>query len=338
MPGSPNLRMGHVLTDVARSFGIRILQWRAIRSIFQVTDYDGNHFAIKPFRQSLSTLNLAVHIQMDINLCDPDLMPPLRLTLTGHPFCYHRGVHYLCSTWVDGRIMDYLRRDDRMRAVNAWKKWRVAAIQQNIPRALHCWEDWPALWERRIDEMNRCRLMARRNDASFDRYYLELWDFYYQQANYARERLDLGQYSVLAKRAKSRGEVAHGDWAHHNLKVTPEGNVTLFDLENLRGDLHIKDLGDILIRFLQLDNKDPAFVSLLFRWCRKINVLDDLEAMFFPDLIQFPEDFWMLGRQYYIERLPRSHNYSLRRLRRKVPDPIVWERWMAEVKRACIDA
>jgi CotS family spore coat protein len=337
LSGSPNLRkMGHILAEVARSFGIRIRQWSNIRSIYLVVDYDGEKFAIKPFRQGLSRLNLAVRIQMDINHRDSELMPLLRPTITGRPFYSYQGVHYLCSTWIDGRVFDYLRRDDRMRAVNTWKKWRSAATELKIPKAMQAWEDWPNLWERRIDEMKRCRFMALRNDAPFDRYYLELWDFYYKQANSARERLDSGLYSLLAKRAKNRGEVIHGDWAHHNLTLTPEGKATMFDLEYLQGDLQIKDLCDILVRILQLDDKNPAFVSLLFRWCRKINALDDLEAMFFPDLFRFPEDFWMLGRQYYIERLPRSNIFSLRRLRRKVPEPSIWTQWMAEVIKASV--
>lgn len=314
------------LHKIAGLFGLKVASWRSLRSIYCVTDEAGVSYAIKPFRQGLSNLNLVVLVQRWAELNTPSFLPPLRLTDEGKPFLTYRGNHYLCLTWFPGRELDYLKEADRKRAVFTLERWRQAGIGSIVPKPLRRWMERSVNWENQIQEMKICRRMAERATSSFGRLYLRDWEFFYRAANDAWEALQKSDFQEYALEAMQRGELFHGDWAHHNLLLRPDGEVSMLDLEYIHGDLHLMNCVDLLMRFLQLDRGDCRGIPRFFDWCKKDLKLSPDEKEIFKILMGWPTDFWMLGRQYFIEQLPKSESYSTMRYLRKV-SPLRWSAW-----------
>lgn len=319
------------IREIAAAFGMEAVRCQRIRSIYRVVDEDGRAYAIKPFRQGLSSLTLGVQLQRYAESTVPRLLPVLRSTVHGRFFKAQYGVHYICMEWIEGRELDFLRPADRKRAVRTLNIWRELYVKA-IPRVLNIAEQRPVLWKKQLDEMVRCRRMAQHASTPFSRLYLRDWEFFYRQAQTAAEALERSNYRQLAAESAARGELVHGDWAHHNLLLRPDGGVSLLDLEYLHGDLSLMNGMDLLMRFLQLNPGDVAAIPSFFSWYTGCHPMPSWERELFLILFQWPTDFWMLGRQYFIERLPRSEAFSTNRYRRKVPSSECWLEWM---RRTC---
>jgi|GEM_PF-2024658 CotS family spore coat protein len=322
------------IEEVAKAFGIFLRECRAIRSIYRITDVFGRSYALKPFRLGISSLLLTVELHQTVAGDCPGLLPRLVATTGGEKFLFFWGTRYLCLEWVQGACLDYLRWSDRRRALQAVALWRQAARSRTVPKSLRVCQRRQELWEGRLLELERCRRLARAAGTAFSRVYLEAWDYYYAQGSRALARLLDGPYQQLAALAAAEGRICHGDWAHHNLLLRPGGGLTILDLEYLCGDLPLQDLADLLRRFLDLDGGDLRFISTYFKWAKELGTLLPEDAEVLAALCSFPEHYWILGRQYFIERLSYSEGYWLQRFKRKVPPPGLWDRMLAELFRA----
>lgn len=313
--------------EIAACFGLDIIFWQKKRSIYRVRDCKGREFAIKPARQGLSSLNLSIQVHQKADTVIPGFLPALQPTVEGRHFLTYHGTHFLCMPWVQGRELDYLRVSDRKRAVDVLGWWRRIAVE-DIPPTLRFGLRRPKVWAERLEEMARCRQMAIREETAFSRLYLRDWEFFYRQAQAALEALEKSAYRIFAEQAMEKGELYHGDWAHHNLLAKPDGRMTILDLEYLQSDVQVMNLVDLLARFLQLSPEDRRIIPDFFRWYDAIYRLTPMEKGVFWTLFHWPADFWMLGRQYFIERLPRSEDFSVMRYQRKIPSPDRWQGWM----------
>lgn len=306
-------------------FGINVVSVKVIRGVWQVRDADDHFYAVKRFRGGVSSLVLAANVQETAKDRDPDLLPELNLSVSGMPFVYHRGCPVLWMKWVNGRMLDYFRPGDRLRAFRSILRWQEAVKGVRVPLTLRRWGRWESVLEERIEEMRVCRRMASGCDSLFNRIYLKWWDFFYSQANLALERLGCEACRESAVEAEKHGEICHSDWAHHNLILRPGGSITVLDLEYLQGNTWTLDYVDLLNRFLLLDGGRPTVIPVFMDWIRRLKPLTPEDKKRFRALLFWPEAYWMSGRQVFIEQLHHSEQFFLAKYGRKVPCPDVWQ-------------
>ncbi|WDC85020.1 hypothetical protein PL321_05665 [Caloramator sp. mosi_1] len=85
-------------------------------------------------------------------------------------------------------------------------------------------------------------------------------------------------------------------------------------------DTHLHDLSSLLIRNLRYGNWDiKLFNFILNEYGRYVPVtLEEVNLIFC--FMEFPQDFWQVGLQYYVEKQPWTEENFLKRLNRVVLD------------------
>lgn len=316
----------HLLV-IANRFGLTIKEVDDLHGVWRIWDPSGRQYAIKHFRRGVSSLILSSRVHIKAGERTPGLLPTLLQSSSNLPFVYYQGAHFIAMDWVTGRKLDYFRIDDRLRALKAIVQWRSAVRSIEVPKSLRLWRQRRTIMEKQIREMEVCRIIAQSTDDDFARIYLSDWDYYYRQACLARNLLENEAYKFVEEVAEERGDICHHDWAHHNLILSPNGKVTVLDLEYIIGDIGISDFIDLLYRFLQLDRGNPQVIPLYFHWLNNFYRLTSEEKRGFQIMFKWPEAYWILGRQYFIERIYRYQKFAVERYLRKIPRPEYWLSW-----------
>jgi CotS family spore coat protein len=143
---------------------------------------------------------------------------------------------------------------------------------------------------------------------------------HYKQALKAVSDLKNSKYFDVIENHRPLNELCHHDTANHNFLITSDLEVYIIDFDYCIVDSHLHDLASIIIRNMRYGNWNFDILNYIVEiYSKKIKVTDDDMHLIFC-LMQFPQDFWQVGLQYYIEKQPWSEEYFMKKLTRVTED------------------
>ncbi|HYH05051.1 MAG TPA: hypothetical protein VEC37_18315, partial [Bacillota bacterium] len=173
-------------------------------------------------------------------------------------------------------------------------------------------------WKGRFAEMETCRKRAIRSRDAWSKQYLKLW-YYYS---------DLACRAINELKALPRlgGEVlCYHDWAYHNVLIY-QGAAYLIDFDYMLADLPVHDRVNLISRYLRLHGwSTEALLKIVWNFDRFYPWLRG-ELKLLRIYLMFPYEYWMLGRQYYLEKQPWGLKYFQDQWERKVANYLLREK------------
>jgi Ser/Thr protein kinase RdoA (MazF antagonist) len=152
--------------------------------------------------------------------------------------------------------------------------------------------------------------MATRRGDDWSKRYLKLWGIFYEQACQAIEEYDTVQ-------SESWKCLCYHDWAFHNL-VIHNGVAFLIDFDDMLLDQAVHDKANLISRYLRLYRWDHRYLLKILWNFDRFYPWRSKELNLLRVYLTFPYDFWILGRQYFLERLPWSAYYAREQWERKI--------------------
>ncbi len=240
------------------------------------------------------------------------LLPQLISTKYGGSYFFQNGNRYLLTTKLAGREGDYLNFEDFLSALHGMRLFHATAAP--LIATDPAWQvikfSVVALWQWRLRELLVCRRLAQHDSSEFGKQYLSRWAYFYLQASLA---LSLSQL----QRIQSEPRLCYHDWACHNL-LLDQGRVGLFDFEYLILDVGAHDQANLLGKYLRLYSYDEVRFAQAMQALRDNYPCRAAERQLLRAYLTFPYDYWMLGRQYYLERQPWALKHYWQQWRRKI--------------------
>jgi CotS family spore coat protein len=247
------------------------------------------------------------------------LVPRLVKTESGGYYQWERGNRYLLTEKLSGRVADY----------NSTKDLKVAIITMaNFHRICHKIiqlepNKWVFIrfnplerWRKCLEEMVICRERAiRRANARcqedfFSRQYIQMWHQFYEMAFQVLQE--------LPNQSVSMGEtICYHDWAFHNVIIQGD-KAYLIDFDDMIIDHSIHDRVNLISRYLRLFHWSPRALLKILWLFDHFYSWQKGELQLLRLYLTFPYEYWMLGRQYYIEKQPWSLRYYRDQWQRKV--------------------
>lgn len=300
------------MNEILGNYGISA-QVHCDRSIYRIIA--GSHPKIlKPLRVGILKAYLTGELlsKRDQGLPVPRLIKPR----SGGYYLFHHGNRYLLTEQLQGREADYQKPGDleaAIRLMRTFHQFGRGVIADNPRR-------WSLLrfnpvgeWNRRHREMEICREMAFRLQNQWSKQYLRVWPVFNELAQRALQELPEVSWESVET-------ICYHDWAFHNLLIDRE-RASLFDFDDMLVDHPVHDRVNLIGRYLRLNQWSPQalFRSLLafdryYPW-RK----GDLRLLRL--YLTYPYDYWMLGRQYFLEKQPWSLKYYQDQWDRKIAFP-----------------
>lgn len=247
-----------------------------------------------------------------------------------------KGFGFL-TDWVQSRECDYSNPVDlKMAAVTLAKLHRASqgfnVVQDSEPRI--GWGKWIEKFSGRVDEIKKFKdiIKNKSNHTYFDRIYLDYADYYINQGSLAIEHLKESEYFNLSQKEMGNRSFCHHDFAHHNVLISDDFKVYIIDFDYCICDTRIHDLTSLIIRNMRHGNWNMEKAQYIVDCYLKEGHIEKEEVPVMNGFLEFPQDFWQVGLQYYIEKLNWDEMQFNKRLDNVIDDRSDRQKFIDEFK------
>jgi CotS family spore coat protein len=280
------------------------------RSAYLVQTRDGN-LVVKPLRVGSGKAALTGKL-LSANVDCPVLPGLVKPSAAGN-YWWRHGNRYLITRQIPGREADYFQIADLSAAIRTmaqFHRYTQQIIQAQQPGWSLLTFDPAHAWGQAYSEMETCRCLAIRAGDSWSKQYLKLWYYFSNQACQAISEMET--IPAIALKA-----ICYHDWAHHNVIIDGD-RAYLIDFDAMVVDRPTHDRANLISRYLRLHSwNNQALMQLLWNFDRFYPWLQG-ELHLLRVYLTFPYDYWMIGRQYYLEQQPWSARYFQDQWQRKI--------------------
>ncbi|QCX33434.1 CotS family spore coat protein [Caloramator sp. E03] len=309
---------------IQNNYKIEVYEIEKIKNAFRIkTDneymcFKSSNYDIDQFRFIVSAIDYLYKRGFE------GVLPPIK-TKNGENFIkVNEGYGYLCK-WIDSREADFKNPVELKMCVNTLSNLHIASMGFKIDfyiKNRNYYGKWIKRFKKRCDELLYFKALIKSKDklSDFDNIYLKYFDSHYRQGLKAIKDLEESKYFEIMERHKELSYLCHHDTANHNFLITSNLDMYMIDFDYCILDTNLHDLSSIIIRNLKYGNWDFEILDFILSvYYEKIPISNDEIYLIFC-FMQFPQDFWQVGLQYYVEKQPWEEEFFLRKLKRIVED------------------
>lgn len=292
--------------NLFESMGLKVKQIIPVRSVYRLVT-DKGFYCLKKLRFPMEDMNFIFEAVEHLKQKGFTNIFNVVRQSSGDSFMEFKGEKYFLTEWIDGRECDFMNPMDLDAAIDVLSRLHNAAegYKPSVCPEDRCYfGKWPENFRTRIDEMMKIKesVLEKPDRNEMDNIYLEYVDMCINDAEEALRLLDKTCYRELSESAAQSGSFIHHDYAHHNILHTFDGRTYVVDFDYCIMDIRMHDVGSLVLRNLKRSSWDIDKAMEILEGYDKRNPVSKEELKVLVPFFLFPQDFWMISRQYYIER------------------------------------
>jgi CotS family spore coat protein len=250
--------------------------------------------------------------------------------------CIPDGNHiYYVVDWIEARECRFKREEELKKAIKAAAELHKASAgyvppQSAKPRVFY------NKWVEKCDK--KCAELLEFSKVIEDKEYIDDFDgmfsinlpYFWQQAKDSTKMIDESPYWEISEASLKKGEFCHHDLANHNFLISEDEKVYLIDFDYCIMDTRLHDLSSLIIRNMRYGVWDIDKAYFILNEYDRVYSIDGKDLKVIKAFMTFPQDFWQIGLQYYVEKQPWTMEYFLMRLGRIVNDRQIRDEFLKE--------
>jgi CotS family spore coat protein len=223
------------------------------------------------------------------------------------------------TPWVDARESNYDNPVDittaAIKLAELHLKSRGYVVEEYMNPRIG-WFKWIETYKTRKSEILdfKKRITVKEEHTDFDNMYLDNMEDELERCDRAIENLIESEYLVKMNEEINYRGFCHHDFAHHNVLVEKDGSVNLIDFDYAILDSHLHDLSSFLIRRMKNGKWDPDNALQLLDAYNSVYHVDETDIPIICAFMEFPQDYWQVGIQYYWEKQPWGEEFFMKKL------------------------
>lgn len=242
---------------------------------------------------------------------------------------------YYVVDWIESRECKFKREEELKKAIRAAAELHMAAAGYIPPKGAKprvFYNKWVDRCHRKSVELLEFSKAIEDKEYidDFDEIYAKHLAYYWQQAKDSTAMIDSSPYWEISAKSEKSGEFCHHDMANHNFLISEDGNVYLIDFDYCIMDTRLHDLSSLVIRNMRYGVWDIDKAYFILNEYDRIYSIDQKDLKVIKAFMTFPQDFWQVGLQYYVEKQPWTMDYFLMRLNRIVGDREIRDKFLKE--------
>lgn len=312
------MRDVEVIEILESNYGLKKVSVKRIKAVYRVhSEKDTYCLKVIPYELShfLFIVGAMKHLQSNGFRDIPAIIP----AEDGRDYVeFGDGFAYL-TLWLGGRESFYDNPYElAMAAVklgelhNASEDFQVKDYMK--PRV--GWFKWIEVFRTRRSEIVdfKYRILDKSSRTKFDMKYMDIMEEELERCDRSIENLLLSNYEKKCIKEVQAGGFCHHDYANHNVLIN--GNaVNIIDFDYCILDLYLHDLSSLLIRSMKYGKWDESRALIVLRNYKSVHRLEEEDRDIILGFMEFPQDYWQRGIQYYWENQPWDEEFFLRKLR-----------------------
>ncbi len=149
-------------------------------------------------------------------------------------------------------------------------------------------------------ELKRVRryLKGKGQKSDFERYLLNHYDYFYEQAESAMDRLQKENVDAWITQIQKKKMLCHGEYQYHNILMDDKG-CYIINFEKMTVDNPVRDVYLFVRKLLEKNNWDLELCKELLYTYNKERTLEEYDTKQLYYRFLYPEKFWKIVNFYY---------------------------------------
>lgn len=305
---------------VQDAYGLKVNFIEKIKNVYKIYTLD-NQFCLKTIRYNIKQFLFIISAIKHLQNNGFKNIPEMIKTQEGMEYINIGGTYAYLTKWLTCRECSYDNPVDILIAssklAELHKKSRGFKVNETMqPRV--GWLKWIETFNTRKDEILdfKKRIYIKKNRTEFDNTYLSMMKQELARAETSIQNLIKSPYlDVMNKEIINRG-FCHHDYANHNVLIDSDGEVNIIDFDYCMLDTHLHDLASLLIRRMKNGKWSISNALFIIQAYSVINELKKEEIPIMAAFMEFPQDYWQVGIQYYWEEQPWGEEFFIKKLKK----------------------
>ncbi|MCY6485581.1 CotS family spore coat protein [Clostridium aestuarii] len=229
------------------------------------------------------------------------------------------------TPWIDARLCNYDNPIDIKAAVLKLADFHNKSEGFNVTKEMNPrigWLKWIETYKTRKNEILdfKSRINNKDRKSEFDALYLSIMKEELDRADSAIQNLVQSDYIKKMKNEIRNKGFCHHDYAYHNVLIDKHSEVNIIDFDYCILDTHLHDLSSILIRRMKYGKWDMKNAVEIIDTYNSIKNVEKNDITIMAAFMEFPQDYWQRGIQYYWEKKDWGQEFFLRKLKKYIDD------------------
>ncbi|MDF2892767.1 MAG: CotS family spore coat protein [Clostridia bacterium] len=242
---------------------------------------------------------------------------------------------YYVVNWEESRECKFKNPEDLKAIIKTAAEFHDATIGYRIPEGAKpriFYNRWTTKFNKKCIELLEFSKAIEEKEYmdEFDEIFAKHLTYFWNQGRESIDLLNNSAYSKISLASQALGEFCHHDMANHNFLRTPENKIYMIDFDYCIMDTRLHDVASIVIRNMRHGVWDLNKAYFILNEYGKYYPLSDEDLGVIKAFMVYPQDFWQVGLQYYVEHQPWAMDYFLLRLKRIIEDKEIREKFLKE--------
>jgi CotS family spore coat protein len=312
------LDVAYIKELVRRKYGITPIYAEKIKNVYRI-ETDDNIYCLKiikyEFEHFLFIVGAIKHLQKN----EFQYVPEIIKTIEGLDYITLDNNYAYLTPWINARESNY---DNPLDIIVAAKKLGELhnksegfVVEPNMKPRIG-WLKWVETYKTRKDEILDFKRRISKKDVKsrFDLFYLGIMEEELKRCDRSILHLSQSNYFEKMKKEMEKGGFCHHDYAHHNVMIDGDGEVNIIDFDYCILDSHLHDLSSLLIRRMKYNKWSLSNAREIIEGYSTVHRINQEDIPIMAAFIEFPQDYWQRGIQYYWEEKPWGEDFFLKKM------------------------
>jgi CotS family spore coat protein len=306
------------------NYNLKILSIEKIKNVYKIQDVK-KKYCLKVIKYEFSHFLFIISAIQHLQSNGFMTIPTIYKTAGGSSYIKINTCYAYLTPWVEARECNY---DNPVEVEIAAQKLAELHLKSEgfevteYMRPRIGWLKWPVNFSTRRDEILdfKRRIQSKDRKSEFDNIYMQHMEEELRRVDSSLDHLSESQYLHKMTEEISKKGFCHHDYAHHNVLLDNNGRVYIIDFDYTILDSHLHDLASLLIRRMKNGKWDIDNALQVMDAYNSVNKVEGSDIPIMAAFMEFPQDYWQVGIQYYWEKQPWGEEFFLKKLRRIIED------------------
>lgn len=316
------------IRDIRKSvqdvYGLQIQYIEKIKNVYKISS--GNkHYCLKVIKYDLGhflfILSAIKHLQNN----KFKHIPRIIKTKDGMDYINIQENYAYLTNWITSRQCNYDNPVDVLIAASKLAELHKKSYGFNITENMNPrigWFKWPSTFNTRKSEILdfKARIDKKDKRTEFDTIYLSAMEEELDRAEKSIENLMRSSYLEIMNKEMVNKGFCHHDYANHNILIGTNGDVNIIDFDYCMLDTHLHDLSSLLLRRMKNGKWSINNCIFIIDAYSSVNNVKREDIPVMAAFMEFPQDYWQVGIQYYWEKQPWGEEFFVKKLKKILED------------------
>lgn len=307
-----------------KEYNIRLTSIEKIKSVYRV-EAGKQIYCLKIVKYELPHFLFILGAMKHLDSNGFEYVPNIIRTTRGMDYIkFYENFAYV-TPWLNGRESSYenpIELSIAAKKLGQLHKCSEGFIVSGDMKPRVGWFKWIEVYRTRKGEILSFKDVIDRRDkkTDVDLYYLSMMKEELQRCDRAINNLCDTNYENRMIDEIRLGGFCHHDYANHNVLIGKDNKVNIIDFDYCILDTHLHDLASLLIRAMKYGRWNEERVRIILKAYKSTHRLEQGDIKIMAAFMEFPQDYWQRGIQYYWEKKMWGEDFFLRKLKAYADD------------------